>query len=110
VRSKPLVVTCGLLLLLVSGVIAYLLLRPTQARTVRHELTGYVLEVSPEMSRITVRNTDIPGTMRSMVMDYRVKDATILRDIQAGDIIEATMVMDDAYWLENIRVTGKRGQ
>ena len=25
-----------------------------------------------------------------------------------GDVIHATMVTDDAYWLEDIRVTGKR--
>jgi Cu/Ag efflux protein CusF len=60
------------------------------------------------MNRVTVRNADIPGTMRSMVMDYQVKDAAILREIQPGDVIQATMVMDDAYWLENIKVTGKR--
>jgi hypothetical protein len=34
----------------------------------RHALTGYVLEVTPEMNRITVRNVDIRGTMASMVM------------------------------------------
>jgi Cu/Ag efflux protein CusF len=43
-----------------------------------------------------------------MVMDYRVKDAAALTAIKPGDVIEATMVTDDAYWLENIRVTGKR--
>jgi Cu/Ag efflux protein CusF len=73
-----------------------------------HDLTGYVLEVAPAMNRITVRNDDVPGMMRSMVMDYQVKDAATLREIHAGDVIQATMVMDDAYWLENIRVTGKR--
>ena len=107
-HSKRFVVTCVLVLLVAIGVGAYLLLRHTQPRTMRHDLTGYVLEVTPEMNRITVRNTDIPGTMRSMVMDYRVKDATILRDIRPGDVIQATMVIDDAYWLENIKVTGKR--
>ena len=55
-----------------------------------------------------MRNADIPGTMTSMVMDYRVRDAAVLAKIQPGDVIEATMVTDDAYWLEDIRVTGKR--
>jgi len=56
----------------------------------RHALTGYVLEVTPEMNRITVRNEDIPGTMVSMVMDYRVRDVAALARIKPGDVIQAT--------------------
>jgi Cu/Ag efflux protein CusF len=89
--------------LVLAALLSYLLLRPSQ----RHALTGYVLEVTPEMNRITVRSADIPGTMASMVMDYRVKDAAALAGLKPGDAIQATMVSDDAYWLENIRVTGK---
>ena len=74
----------------------------------RHPLTGYVLDVTPEMNRITVRNEDIPGTMVSKVIDYRVRDVAALARIKPGDVIHATMVTDDAYWLEDIRVTGKR--
>jgi Cu/Ag efflux protein CusF len=88
--------------------VGYWFLRPAQPRTMRHPLTGYVLEVTPEMNRITVRNEDIPGTMVSMVMDYRVRDVAALARIKPGDVIQATMVTDDAYWLEDIRVTGKR--
>ncbi len=90
------------------ALIGYHFLRPVQPRTTRHVVTGYVLEVTPEMNRITVRNADIPGTMASMVMDYRVRDATALAGIKPGDLIQATMVTDDAYWLEDIRVTGKK--
>jgi Cu/Ag efflux protein CusF len=67
-----------------------------------------VLEVTPEMNRITVRNADIPGTMASMVIDYRVKDTAALAEIQPGDVIQATMVVDDACWLEDIKKMGKR--
>jgi Cu/Ag efflux protein CusF len=74
----------------------------------RHPLTGYVLEVMPEMNRITVRNTDVPGVMTSMVMDYRVKNPASLAGIKPGDTIQATMVMDGGYWLEDLKVTGKR--
>jgi Cu/Ag efflux protein CusF len=42
-----------------------------------------------------------------MVMDYRVKDSVALAGIKPGDVIQATMVADDAYWLEGIRVTGQ---
>jgi len=60
------------------------------------------------MNRLTMRNADIPGTMTSMVMDYRVSDAGVLAGLKPGDVIQATMVSDDTYWLEDIKVTGKR--
>jgi Cu/Ag efflux protein CusF len=46
--------------------------------------------------------------MTSMVMDYRVKNSAALAAVKPGDVIEATMVTDETYWLEDIRVTGKR--
>ena len=46
------------------------------------------------------------GVMASMVMDYRVKDSASLARIKPGDTIEAMMVTDGGYWLEDIKVTG----
>ena len=93
---------------MVLRLVSYRLPRPAQSQSTRHALAGYVLEVTPEMNRITVRNADIHGTMASMVMDYRVKDAASLAGIKPGDIIQATMVMNGGNWLEDIKVTGKR--
>jgi len=106
-RSKRLWLLATIVVLVATVLVGYRLLRPAQPQTTRHALTGYVLEVTPEMNRITVRNSDIPGTMNSMVMDYRVSDAAMLAGIKPGDVIQATMVSDDAYWLEAIKVTGK---
>jgi Cu/Ag efflux protein CusF len=91
----------------VTALATYVTLRPKQQRTVRHPLTGYVLEITPEMNRVTVRNDDMPSVMAPMVMDYRVKEPTVLAGIKLGDVIKATMVSDDAYWLEDITVSGK---
>ena len=107
-RSRKVWLIAAIVALVATVLVGYRMLRPTQPQTTRHSLTGYVLEVTPEMNRITVRNADIPGTMTSMVMDYRVKNAAALATVKPGDVIEATMVTDDAYWLEDIRVTGKR--
>lgn len=90
------------------ALLGYHFMRPVPPRVTRHALTGYVLEVTPEINRITVRNDDIPGTMASMIMDYRVRNAAELAGIKPGDLIQATMVTDHAYWIEDIRVTGKR--
>ena|SRR5215467_9510637 len=107
-RSRKVLLIAAIVALVATALVGYRLLRPVQPHTARHSLTGYVLEITPEMNRITVRNADIPGTMTSMVMDYRVKNAAALATVKPGDVIEATMVTDDAYWLEDIRVTGKR--
>jgi len=103
--------TFVVVILLLVGAVAlsiYLLSRPVQSRAMRQALTGYVLEVKPDLNRITVRNADMPGVMASMVMDYRVRDAGALNGIKPGDSIQATMVMDGGYWLEDIRVVGSR--
>jgi Cu/Ag efflux protein CusF len=108
-RSKKLWAILGMVVLVAVAVVSYRLLPPTRPQMImRHALTGYVLEVTPEMSRITVRNNNIPGTMASMVMDYRVKDPAVLAGVKPGDTLEATMIADDVYWLEDIKVTGKR--
>jgi Cu/Ag efflux protein CusF len=107
-RSKKLWLTLAIIFLMAVAILGYRLLRPRQPQMLmRHALTGYVLEVTPEMNRITVRNADIPGTMASMVMDYRVQDSAVLAGIKP-DVIQATMISDDAYWLEDIKVTDKR--
>jgi Cu/Ag efflux protein CusF len=107
-RSKKVWLILGAVALVAIALVSYRLLRPTRPQVMRHALTGYVLEATPDMNRITVRNVDMPGTMASMVMDYRVKNAAALAGIKPGDVIQATMVVDDAYWLEDIKVTGKR--
>ena len=53
------------------------------------------------------RNAHMPGTMASMVMDYQVADAATLGGVKSGDVIQATVVADDGYWLEGTKVTGK---
>jgi Cu/Ag efflux protein CusF len=108
-RSKKLWLMVGIVVLVAVAVSSYRLLRPTRPQMImRHALTGYVLEVTPEMNRITVRNPDLPGIMTSMVMDYRVKDPAALAGIKPGDTLQAIMISDDVYWLEDIHVTGKR--
>ena len=107
-RSRNCLILIAVVLAAVAALAAYRLVHAPQPQTIRHQLTGYVLEVTPEMNRITVRNADIPGTMASMVMDYRVKDPAALDEIKPGDVIQATMVTGDVYWLEDIKKVGTR--
>lgn len=107
-NSKKLLLVSVGSVLGVLGITAALVLRhPAKPRVMRHQLTGYVLEVKLDTNTLTVRNDNMPGVMAAMVMDFSVKDGATLKLLKPGDMIRATMVMDDTYWLENIKVTGK---
>jgi len=106
-RSNKLWILFLTVILAVMAVASYLLLHPHQTQKVmRAALTGYVLEIAPNVNRITVRSAEIPA-MHSMVMDYCVKNTAALAGIHPGDVIQATMVADGTYCLEDIKVTGK---
>src|SRR5438445_13829420 len=106
-QKKALWVIIGILAMVMIASVAYLFMRPPGPRAMRHPITGYVLEVAPEMNRITVRNADVPGVMASMVMDYHVKDKASLVAIKRGDTIHATMITDGGYSVEDGDGTGK---
>lgn len=74
----------------------------------RYPLTGYVLEIIPTEHRITVRNTDVPNVMESMVMDYRVNDTAALTQVKAGDEIAVTIVIEHGrYSIKDLKGDGK---
>lgn len=72
-----------------------------------YQLVGQVLAVRPETSEILVRHEDIKGFMPAMTMPYRVKDAALLKDRAAGDLITATLTVEpELAWLSAITKTG----
>ena len=76
-------------LLLVGLLVAAGCSREPGART--YPLKGQVLAVRIERNEILVKHDDIPGFMPSMTMPYTVKDAALIRDRVAGDLITATL-------------------
>jgi protein SCO1 len=66
--------------------------REPEART--YQLTGQVLAVKTESNEILVKHDDIPGFMPAMTMTYAVKDAALIKDRAAGDLITATLVVE----------------
>lgn len=72
-----------------------------------YELKGQILVVKPETNEVLVKHEDIKGFMPAMTMPYTVKDATLLKDRAAGDLITATLVVgtENAY-LSAINKTG----
>jgi protein SCO1 len=82
-------------------------------RTRKYPLQGEVMGKDALNGEIIVKHGDIPGFMEAMTMPYRVKDPSVLREVQPGDKIAATVVVGSDrsdYWLENVRITDQSGR
>ena len=71
------------------------------------ELKGQILAIDQARQEITVSHADIPGFMPAMTMPYKVRDANLLKGRTPGELISATLVVEesDAY-LQSIRHEG----
>lgn len=80
--------------------------RAPEAR--QFELRGQILSVDAARGEVLVDHDDIPNFMPAMVMPYKVSDAALLEGKQPGDLITATLVVEevDAY-LSAMTTTGR---
>ena len=80
--------------------------RAPEAR--QFEVRGQILSVDADRGEVLVDHEDIPNFMPAMVMPYKVSDAALLEGKQPGDLITATLVVEevDAY-LSSITTTGR---
>ena len=71
------------------------------------ELKGQILAIDQARQEITVSHADIPGFMPAMTMPYKVRDANLLKGRTPGELIGATLVVEesDAY-LQSVRHEG----
>ncbi len=71
------------------------------------ELRGQVLDVRPERSEVMIRHEDIPDFMPAMTMPFTVEDDALLERTSPGDLITATLVVEDVRaYLSTLEVTG----
>jgi protein SCO1 len=97
-QSLTLVVAC----LLVAGCLA-----AGCARGQRYELHGQVLAVDRARQELTIKHGDIHGFMPGMTMPFKVKDARLLEGRTPGDLVTATLVVqDDSAYLSEVVSTG----
>jgi protein SCO1/2 len=76
-------------------------------RTRQYELRGQVLAVDSVRHEITVKHEDIKGFMPGMTMPFRVRDASLVAGRTPGELIRATLVVEDAAaYLKAIERTG----
>ena len=78
------------------------------SRAPEYELRGQILAVDAARQELTIKHEDIKGFMPGMTMSFKVRDARSLEGRQAGELIRATLVVEDAAgYLENVIVTGR---
>jgi protein SCO1 len=72
----------------------------------RYDMDGKVLSVNADKKKLTIAHKDIPGLMKGMTMDYKVKDDWVVRAAKPGDHIAATLVLDpEEAYLEKVTLT-----
>lgn len=67
----------------------------------RYPLKGKVVSVDRAGMKVVIDHEEIPGLMPAMEMPFPVKEPDVLRSMESGDEIQATLVVDDSgYRLE----------
>jgi protein SCO1/2 len=86
---------------------AMLLLCIACSRERTYDLRGQVLAVDPSRQELTVKHEDIRGFMPGMTMPFKVRDAAAVRDRKPGDLIRATLVVQNSNaYLRDVARTG----
>ncbi len=74
-----------------------------QAAQQRYELQGTVVSVDVAAGRATIDHQEIPGFMGAMTMPFVVRDEEGLGQLEAGDRVRATLVVEsDRSWIAKI--------
>jgi protein SCO1/2 len=75
----------------------------------QYQLTGQILAIKPERSEVLIKHNDIPGFMPAMTMPYKVDDPALLNGRKEGDLVTATLVVEEVKaYLTSLNVTGHR--
>ena len=95
---RPYIVNALLGLILLTGC----------SRAREYPLVGQVLAVDEKQQVITVKHQDVVGFMPGMTMPFKVKEARDLEGRKPGDLIAATLVVEEnAGYLADIKKTGE---
>ena len=88
--------------------------------TKRYPFTGRIVSIDARTESAIIDGDMIQGFMEAMEMTYRIKPASVLRQLSPGDSISAEVVVvdhdprdenaDSDYWLENVKVTAHAPQ
>jgi protein SCO1 len=80
--------------------------RPSTAQ--RYELKGKVISVEADKQQLTISHDEVKGYMPGMTMPFTLPDAEMLKHIESGDEITATLVVEGPRsWLEEVITSRK---
>lgn len=78
------------------------------SRERRYPLEGQVVAVDALKGELTIRHSDIKGFMPGMTMPFKVADKAVLNERKPGDLVRATLVVEDSLGrLEDVVLTGQ---
>ncbi len=73
----------------------------------RYEVRGQILSIDPERQEVLVDHEDIEGFMPAMTMPYKVQDGGLLEGKEPGDLVTATLVVEEVNaYLSTLTITG----
>jgi protein SCO1 len=87
---------------------ALLIALPGCSRGREYELRGQVLVVDAARKELTIAHDDIPGFMPGMTMPFKVQSETLLDGRTPGELVRATLVVEDTTaYLTAVVSTGR---
>lgn len=94
----------GLLLLSIVGCKSR---KPATAER-RFPIEGRVVAADPVAHTITLDHHEVAGYMKAMTMAFNVHDAWVFNVVHPGDTVQATLIVSDDAYLENLSITQAR--
>lgn len=76
------------------------------AEAKRYELSGKVISVDRAARKAKIEHDEIAGYMKSMTMDFPIKQEWVIRELKPNDKIAADLVVepDNTFWLEEVKI------
>ena len=72
-----------------------------------YELNGQILAVERDSRQVLIQHQDIVGFMPGMTMPFTVNDESLLDDKTPGDVVTATLVVEEVgAYLSTLTTTG----
>jgi len=78
--------------------------KPAEAER-RFPIEGRVVSLDAAAKTITLNHHEVVGYMKAMTMPFDVRDEWVFKVVHPGDTVQATLVVSDEAYLENISVT-----
>jgi len=75
----------------------------------RFPIEGRVVAADSAAHTLTLDHHEVVGYMKAMTMVFSVRDTWVFNVVHPGDTVQATLVVSDSAYLENISVTQARG-